>query len=169
MFGAEKIVVFDRVEERLDLAQRFGAEYLVNTSEDQYIAVALEITRGKGFDYVFETAGNNNTIKDTFSLTGNKASVCLVGIPLNEVNFSVKEWGNINRKEFFLTVYWMSYSSPFPGKEWLLTAHYFKTGALKIDDSFIFKMIPLRQNDNAFEMFKKSIMVKGKILIDSKI
>ena len=49
-----------------------------------------------------------------------------------------------------------------------LTAHYFKTGQLQFDDSFIFKKIPLSQIDTAFEMYKTPGMVRGKILIDSE-
>ena len=68
----------------------------------------------------------------------------------------------MNRKEFILTGSWMSYSAPFPGHEWELVAHYFKTGELKFDDSFIFKKVPLS------EMYKTKGLVKGKILIDSE-
>ena len=74
----------------------------------------------------------------------------------------------MNRKEFKLTGSWMSYSAPFPGKEWELTAHYFKTGQLKFDDSFIYKKLGLSQIADGFEMFKIPGAVKGKILIDSE-
>ena len=62
----------------------------------------------------------------------------------------------------------MSYSAPFPGEEWKLVAHYFKTGELKFDESFIFKKLPLSQIADAFEMYKTPGFVKGKILIDSE-
>ena len=62
----------------------------------------------------------------------------------------------------------MSYSTPFPGEEWILVAHYFKTGLLKFDDSFIYKKMPLSKIADAFEMFKVPGQVKGKILIDSE-
>ena len=29
-------------------------------------------------------------------------------------------WEKINRKEFYLTGSWMSYSAPFPGREWII-------------------------------------------------
>ena len=74
----------------------------------------------------------------------------------------------MNRKEFTLTGSWMSYSAPFPGKEWELTAHYFKTGQLKFDDSLIFKKLPLSEIADAFELYKEKGAVKGKILIDSE-
>jgi L-iditol 2-dehydrogenase len=60
----------------------------------------------------------------------------------------------------------MSYSAPFPGKEWDLTAYYFSTGELRFDESFIFKKMPLSNLADAFEMYKISGAVKGKILID---
>ena len=49
-----------------------------------------------------------------------------------------------------------------------MVAHYFATGELKFDDSFIYKKIPLSQIASAFEMFKTPGAVKGKILIDSE-
>lgn len=168
IFGAAKTVVFDINEERLNLGKRLGATEGINTLEPDYMDKAMELTEGRGFDYVFETAGNTVTMKMAFLLAANKAQVCFVGTPTKELTFSVEEWENLNRKEFNLTGSWMSYSTPFPGKEWKLTAHYFKTGDLKFDDSFIFKKIPLSEIDQAFEMYKVPGTVKGKILIDSE-
>ena len=168
IFGAAKTVVFDIEEERLVLGKRLGATEGINTLEDGFMDKAKELTEGRGFDYVFETAGNTVTMKMAFELAGNKAHVCFVGTPTKELSFSIKEWENINRKEFTLTGSWMSYSAPFPGEEWKMTAHYFKTGELKFDDSFIFKKISLSKIDTAFEMYKIPATVKGKILIDSE-
>ena len=67
----------------------------------------------------------------------------------------------MNRKEFKLTGSWMSYSAPFPGKEWELTAHYFATGQLKFDPEFIYKKMPMSQAQEAFQMFKTPGLVKG--------
>ena len=161
-------VVFDIADERLELGKRLGATAGINTLEKDFMEKAKALTGGRGFDYVFETAGNTITMKMAFELAGNKASVCFVGTPTKELNFSVKEWENINRKEFTLTGSWMSYSAPFPGKEWELVAHYFRTGDLRYDESFIFKKMPLSQIDEAFKMYKVPGTVKGKILIDSE-
>ncbi len=168
IFGARTVTVFDILEERLDLARRLGADYGVNSGEEGFMEKVQEITGGRGFDYVYETAGNTITMKLAFKIAGNKSGVCFIGTPTRELSFSVEEWENMNRKEFTLTGSWMSYSPPFPGDEWALTAHYFKTGELKFDDSFIFKKMPLSQIDRAFEMFKTPGLVRGKILIDSE-
>lgn len=168
IFGAKKVVVFDILDERLDLARRLGADYGVNSSKEDFMDEVNRITDGCGFDYVYETAGNTITMKLAFKLASNKAQVCFIGTPTRNLDFSVDDWENMNRKEFTLTGSWMSYSAPFPGDEWELAAYYFKTGELKFDDSFIFKKIPLSKIDTAFEMFKTPGMVKGKILIDSE-
>ncbi len=107
-------------------------------------------------------------MKMAFRLAANKAQVCFVGTPTKELSFSVEDWENINRKEFTLTGSWMSYSAPFPGHEWSAAAHYFETGELKTDDSFIFKKMPLKDIAEAFELYRTPGAVKGKILIDSE-
>jgi L-iditol 2-dehydrogenase len=107
-------------------------------------------------------------MKMAYQLAANKAQVCFIGTPKKEMTFTVAEWENLNRKEMTVTGSWMSYSAPFPGHEWELTAHYFKTGQLKFDDSFIFKKVPLSKIADAFEMFKTPGLVKGKILISSE-
>lgn len=168
VFGARKIAVFDVLDERLELAKRLGADCVIHTNREEYAEQAEEFTHGQGFDYVYETAGSTDTMKMAFSVVANKGKVCFIGTPTTELTFSVKEWENINRKEFYLTGSWMSYSAPFPGDEWKLTAHFFKTGQLKFDPSFIFKIMPLSRIDEAFEMFKTPGKVKGKILIDSE-
>lgn len=168
IFGAKEVVVFDIVDERLELGKRLGATAGINTRKDDFMEKAKAITGGRGYDYVFETAGNTITMKLAFKLAANKANVCFVGTPTKELSFTVEEWENMNRKEFNLTGSWMSYSAPFPGKEWELAAHYFKTGDLKFDESFIFKKVPLSRIADAFEMYKVPGTVKGKILIDSE-
>lgn len=169
IFGAKKVVVFDILDERLDLAKRLGAHDVVNSGKEDFMDKVNEITDGKGFDYIYETAGNTITMKMAFKLAANKAQICFIGTPTKEMSFTVAEWENMNRKEFTLTGSWMSYSAPFPGDEWDLTAYYFKTGELKFDDSFIFKKVPLSKIDTAFEMYKTPGTVKGKILIDSEV
>lgn len=168
IFGAKTVVVFDILDERLALGMRLGATAGVNTSEDAFLEKALALTGGRGFDYVFETAGNVATMKLAFRLAANKAEVCFIGTPTKELRFSVDEWEQMNRKEFVLTGSWMSYSVPFPGHEWELAAHYFGTGELKFDESFIYEKIGLSKIDTAFAKFLTPGTVKGKILIDSE-
>ena len=168
IYGARESVVFDLLPERLELAKRLGATAVVNTGEPDWKDRAMELTNGRGFDYVVDIAGVPATMRMCFQLAGNKSYVGLIANPSKEVSFSAEEWELMYRKEFYLTGSWMSYSAPFPGHEWESVAHYFKTGELKFDDSFIFKKIPLSKIDEAFAMYLTPGAVKGKILIDSE-
>lgn len=165
IFGSKKVVVFDISEERLALATKLGADTVVNTTKEDYMQTAMELTDGKGYAYVFETAGQVPTMQMAFELAANKAHVCFIGTPHVDLNFTPKMWENMNRKEFKLTGSWMSYSAPFPGKEWDLTAHYFATGQLKFDPGFIYKKMPMSQAQEAFQLFKTPGLVKGKVLL----
>lgn len=165
IFGSRKVVVFDISEERLALAKRLGADEVINTTKEDFMKTAMELTDGKGYGYVFETAGQVPTMHMAFELAGNKAHVCFIGTPHVDLSFTPKQWENMNRKEFKLTGSWMSYSAPFPGKEWELTAHYFATGQLKFDPSLIYKKMPMSQAQEAFQLFKTPGLVKGKILL----
>ncbi|MDO5135612.1 MAG: galactitol-1-phosphate 5-dehydrogenase [Eubacteriales bacterium] len=165
IFGAKKVVVFDISQERLELAKRLGADEVIDTRKEGFLEEAMALTGGKGYEYVFETAGQVPTMHMAFSLAANKAHVCFIGTPHEELSFTPAQWENMNRKEFRLTGSWMSYSSPFPGKEWDLTAHYFATGQLKFDPGFIYRTMPLSQAQEAFQLYKTPGLVKGKILL----
>ncbi|WP_070000945.1 galactitol-1-phosphate 5-dehydrogenase [Cellulosilyticum sp. I15G10I2] len=165
IFGAKKVVVFDISDERLALAKKLGADETINTLSDDFMQQAKELTGGKGYKYVFETAGVTDTMKMAFELAANKAHVCFIGTPTKDLTFTPKLFENMNRKEFKLTGSWMSYSAPYPGKEWELTAHYFATGQLKFDEGLIFKKFAMQDVDKAFELYKTPGAVKGKILL----
>lgn len=165
ILGAKKIVAFDIDDGRLELARRMGADDVVNTRDPDFMKTAMAMTNGRGFQNVFEAAGNPITMKMAFELAGNKALLCFIGTPHNDVTFTPRQWENMNRKEFRLTGSWMSYSAPFPGKEWELTAHYFATGELKFDPGFIYRKYPLSQAYDAFMLYKDPSQVHGKIML----
>ena len=165
ILGAKKVVVFDICEERLGLARKLGAHGVVNTLKPEFKEDAEELIESEGFNYVFETAGNTTTMNIAFEIAGNKANVCFIGTPHSCLSYTPNQWENMNRKEFKLTGSWMSYSAPYPGKEWGMTAYYFGTGQLKIDEGFIFKKFHLSEVDKAFSLFKDPTQVKGKVLL----
>lgn len=169
IFGSQKLVVFDISEERLALAKKLGADEVINTKDENFMEHAKALTNGKGYDFVFETAGAAPTMYMAFELAANKANVCFIGTPHVDLTFSPKMWENMNRKEFKLTGSWMSYSAPFPGKEWSLAAHYFATGELKVPEEMIAKKIPMCDAQEAFLLYKAPGGVSGKVLLTNEI
>lgn len=168
IMGAKQIVSIGKSKERLKTAKKLGADETISTLDESAYESAMSLTDGKGFDYIFDATGSAGIMKEEFRYAANKARICMVGTPKEEMSFSVSEWELMNRKEFILTGSWMSYSAPFPGNEWELTAYYFKTGQLVCDEDMIDCKMGLSEIADAFEFFKIPGKVKGKILIDSR-
>lgn len=165
IFGCRNVVVLDLDKQRLEKAKNLGADFVVETSKEQFVEEALSYTQNRGFDYVFEAVGNNLTLRMALEIAGANASVCLVGTPHNSVTFAKGEWELINRKELYIKGCWQGYSAPFPGIEWELTEHYLSTGQLKVDENLIYKKIPLSQVKAAFDLYKNPSQIHGKILL----
>lgn len=167
ILGAKKVVVFGRNKKRLQTSLRLGADAIISTLDEDYMDDVNKMTSGRGFDYVFETAGSTDTIKLSFSLAANKAHVCLVGTPTRNLEFTPKEWEQLNRKEFVLTGSWMSGSAPFPGDEWTMTAHCFANGQLKYDEEIFSCQIPFSKPELLIQALKEKRNSFGRILLDN--
>jgi L-iditol 2-dehydrogenase len=165
ILGAKSVTVFDIDNERLGLARKLGVDHTINTTDKDFKEQAEAVVGKRGFDYVFETAGMVPTMHMAFDIACNKANVCFIGTPHTDLCFNPKQWENMNRKEFRLTGSWMSYSAPFPGQEWEMTAKHFLTGELKFDEGLIFRKYPLADADKAFALYENPRQVKGKILL----
>lgn len=168
IFGAKKVVVIDIDHERLEDSVNLGADAVVALCDEDFKDQLNALTDGRGFDYVFVSTGSTDAMKLAFDIAGNKAHLCFIGTPTTEMTFTIKEWENMNRKEFYLTGSWMSYSKEFPGKEWEMTDKHFAKGDLKITDSMIFAQYPLKDTMEAFNLFTIPGKVKGKVQIIDK-
>jgi threonine dehydrogenase-like Zn-dependent dehydrogenase len=70
--GAGQIIVLDKVKERLDLAQAFGADQVINVDEldwPQRLAVIKELTDGRGADVVAEFVGSPSVVQEGIELS----------------------------------------------------------------------------------------------------
>lgn len=166
-FGATQVVVFDIDDDRLALAERMGADAVVNTTAPDFLQTAMELTGGHGYDWLFEVAGQPATMHMAFQLAAGKATVSFIGYPHVPVTFEARLWEQLNLKELKLVGSRMSYTAPFPGRDWTLVAHYLATGQLRIDPSMIFRCYPMQDAAAAFDLFKTPGLVKGKVILEN--
>ncbi|MDR1039568.1 MAG: galactitol-1-phosphate 5-dehydrogenase [Deltaproteobacteria bacterium] len=165
LLGARRAVAVDISRERLELAMRMGADEVFDASEEGYLGKAVKYASGRGFGHVYETAGMNATMCAAFEIASGKASVCFIGTAHADLKFPWQLFEKMNRKEFRLTGSWMSYSAPFPGREWTWTAERFSDGGLVFDRALIHKAYPMEKAGEAFELFKTPGAVKGKLML----
>jgi L-iditol 2-dehydrogenase len=165
-YRTKTVVCFNRSAARLATAEASGLRNLVLTSEENWVDKAGSITDGKLFDYVFDVVGSSGTIADSLKIAAPHAQVCVVGTPKEPPQFTVQQWEQLNRKELTLKGSWMSYSAPWPGKEWKIANKLFKADALRIHSSMIDSVYPLAAVNEAFERYSNPPSVKGKLLIN---
>lgn len=77
--GASKILVSEPVKERREVAKKLGADVVCDPSEVE--AATDEMTSGRGFDVVFECAGDPAAVRETAKLARVMGRVAIIGIP----------------------------------------------------------------------------------------
>lgn len=83
-FGATKIIVSDLEKIRLDEALKLGATHAINIKEEGVATRINEITKGKGVNYAFETAGNPIALQNALAALNNGGTLAIVGLPQQE-------------------------------------------------------------------------------------
>lgn len=61
--GAEKLVVLDLKEDRLELAKQFGADLVLNPSKDDVVQEIKDMTDGYGCDVYIEATGHPKSVE----------------------------------------------------------------------------------------------------------
>ena len=163
-FGVKRIFVFDINPARLELARKYGADICLNTGDDSFQQIVDMETNNRGFDAVIETAGVEFTEKLSLRIAANKGQIMFIGTPSKTISLSPRDFENINRKELYVRGSWMSYSAPFPGREWDLAGYYFEQGKIQCEE-LIHRVYPLEQIGLAFEELSIPGRVSGKILL----
>ena len=89
--GAGQVIVVDGVQERLDLAARFGADELIDLRElrttEARVARVKELTDGWGADVVVEVAGAIGAMQEGLDMCGNGGRLVEIGNIVAGVSF----------------------------------------------------------------------------------
>ena len=78
-YGADKVLLGGRTEEKLTVGRAMGADACVNTRKTNVVGFVRHETDGKGVDAVIETSGNVTVIPDILAAAAPGARVSLIG------------------------------------------------------------------------------------------
>ena len=162
--GARRIAVFDSNQYRLKLASALGVDLALNTADTEFVECARQLTDGKGFGYIFEAAGENQTFRAALELTKPKAKICYIGIPTTDLTFSPGLFWKLYANEVILVGELMSFSAPFPGDEWFSTIEAFGAGKIELNKGPIAHRFGLSEIDAVRRLLDSPERVKGKIM-----
>ena len=74
-----KVIVCDVLESRRERAQKYGADYVVDPSQEGWVEEIYRLTGGQGGSLVVEATGNDRSIASLFDIAGHSARVRLIG------------------------------------------------------------------------------------------
>jgi len=80
-FGANKIIVSDIIDERLQFAKKLGAQSVVNPEQNKLVKIINEYSEGEGIDIVIETSGAEKSIQSALSIVKKGGVIIQVGNP----------------------------------------------------------------------------------------
>jgi threonine 3-dehydrogenase len=79
--GASWVAAIDKNPLRLELAEKMGADLLLNVEKDNIVRSILDHTDGRGVDGMLEMSGHPQAFRDGFEALANGGRVSLLGIP----------------------------------------------------------------------------------------
>jgi len=121
-----RIIAVDTQPQKLELARVFGADEVVLAEDD---SVHSFFSTQPAPTICIETAGSPVTRVQAVEYCARGGQVVFVGTSQRDVTFSPEIFEKVLRGELRITGSWMSYSSPFPGKEWEEAVHLVASGA----------------------------------------
>jgi len=127
IFGASKVIAVDIFDDKLKLAKEVGADVTINSKNENLMERIQEETE-LGVHVVLETAGSKITQEQALLITRKHGKIVYVGISHSPLSLSEEAAERILRAELTIKGSWNSYTAPYPGKDWVGTMHFMKTG-----------------------------------------
>ena len=91
MIGARNVVVTDVNDYRLDLADKMGADRIINVQNEKIVDCFDELKIANGFDIGLEMSGNPKALQDMINTMYHGGKIALLGILPNETQVNWDE------------------------------------------------------------------------------
>jgi len=80
--GAGQVIIvgLDEDKERLEIAERVGADVIINSSKENVMERVNELTRGRGADVVFEVSGAKTAFLQGLEMLAQKGQMTIIGV-----------------------------------------------------------------------------------------
>ena len=157
--GAEKIIAVDLAENKLEMAEKFGATHSLK-ADDDVVKGIRGLTGKRGVDYAFEAIGNPKVIEAAFSATrsGGKTVVVGVGKRTDMATFNCLALPLQGK-----SVCGCMYGSANPAVDFPKMLNLYRAGRLDLE-GMVSKTYSIDQAADAFADMEKSTNARGVIV-----
>jgi L-iditol 2-dehydrogenase len=91
LFGASPVIAIDIDDEKLKIAQKFGADYTFRADDTNLTKSILQLTKNRGADISFEVVGISDSVKTCIDHTRKGGTVVLVGNLSPQIQFPLQQ------------------------------------------------------------------------------
>src|SRR5699024_3596954 len=77
-YGAAELTLSEPVERRCELAKKVGVEHIINPITDDFVARAMEITNGLGYDVILECSAVPSAAVNMLKVSAKYANIIYV-------------------------------------------------------------------------------------------
>jgi S-(hydroxymethyl)glutathione dehydrogenase/alcohol dehydrogenase len=157
--GANKIIAIDIADNKLEMAQHFGATHLINSERDAPVEAVHEIT-GEGADYAFEAVGIPQLMEQAYEAVRRGGTAIIVGIAAltDTVSYNAMVLAASAK-----TIKGCIYGDANPPVDFPRLLDLYKSGKLNLDD-MVSRTYSIDEAPQAFEDMKNNANARGVIV-----
>ncbi len=165
MMGAARVLIFDLIVGKLEMARQLGFELSFNARECKAIDTINELTGGQGAEVCVEAAGVPATLTQAVAAARSNGRVVILGNPSGDVIFPAPLISQVMRREIDLLGTWnSSFSTAGNNDDWHAVLAAAASGGLDLD-SLVTHRVPLAQSMEALTMMRDQSALFAKVLI----
>ena len=140
-------------------AKKVGATHTINSKTDNPIEACLEITDGRGVDCAIESAGHNETIRQTLECSRPGARIVILGKTPYGVEINLPFYTLMGEREIIRT----SYGKSHPRIDFPRLANLYMDGKLYLDE-MITKTYKLEEINEGFDALERGELARGLVI-----
>ena len=163
--GASRVVIFDILPRKLDMARDLGFENAFNSKDRDPVAVLSDLTQGHGAHVCIESAGVPTTFVQALAGTRRGGRMVILGNPSADVTLHASLISQAMRREIDLVGTWNSeYSASGNDDDWAVVLRALADKTINLLP-LISHRVPLAQAWEALQMMKDGKEFYSKVLV----
>jgi L-iditol 2-dehydrogenase len=167
IMGAGRVLLFDIVPEKLELARELGFALAFDSRQVAPVQIVEQQSSGQGAHLCIEAAGVPVTTVQALAAARRGGRVVLLGNPAADVTLPASLLSQLMRREVAVLGTWNSDYSVFASSDddWRTVLHAMAAGQLQVEP-LISHRIPLAGAFNALQMMRDQSEFYAKVLIE---
>ena len=161
--GATTIIAVDLGQEKLQRAREFGATHCIDAGEDHAVDSVLQLTQGRGADYVLESAGNVQVFSTAVEMARPGGNVIWLGKVNTDTEVRFR-WGSLMGERQIVR---SSYGNARPMRDFPWLVDEYLRGQLKLDE-LITRRIGLDEINDGFDMLARGEGIRTVIMFEGQ-